>query len=86
MSSWSLPASASRIVPMWFITPPFSVLTRFGIFGGITFHILHYLIWLRITDEESMPECSYGTFGLIFHCKVVYQSTLKYVFLISTTW
>ena len=31
-------------------------LACFALFLGITFHLFKYFVWLRITDEGSVPE------------------------------
>ena len=39
-----------------FITPSLLALTSFGIFGVLYFNFCYYCLWLRITDEGSIPE------------------------------
>ena len=43
-------------------------------FFGITSHILNYFVWLRITDEGSLPEMRIWSISNLIRLKMVYTS------------
>ena len=52
---------------------PFWLYLVLAIFG-ITSHILNYFVWLRITDEGSVPEMRIWSISNLIRFKMVYTS------------
>ena len=47
------------------LTPSLLASTYFGTFWSLVFNILNYIVWLRITDEGSVPEMRIWSISLI---------------------
>ena len=63
-----------EIVILWvYYTIPFGFTLFLEIFG-ITSHIFNYFVWLRITDEGSVPEMRIWSISNLIRFKMVYTS------------
>ena len=60
-----------RLTILGFITPSLLASASFGTFGASIFNFWNYFVWLRITDEGSVPEMRIWSILLI-------QSDLKW--------